>query len=130
MDDDTSNWLIDGFNYYCPVNNTKVYMCLFRRNKKFLLGFIKLQNNIICWGNMLIFSSFIFPINFLGLSVLCQAKKAGKKPRDHLHKSRVLRGYYEQSWLLKNRNVIWFIDLYVGVISMFDTIWHQSIALR
>ena len=37
--------------------------------------------------------------------MLCQAKKAGKKSRDHLHESRVSRGYHDhgRSWLLKNK---------------------------
>lgn len=54
-------------------------VCLFRRNKKFLLGFIKLQKHVICWENMLIFSSFIFPITLFRPAPRCVKQRKQEK---------------------------------------------------
>lgn len=54
-------------------------VCLFRRNKKFLLGFIKLQKHVICWENMLIFSSFIFPITLFRPAPCCVKQRKQEK---------------------------------------------------
>ena len=109
-------------------------VCLFRRNKKFLLGFIKLQKHVICWENMLIFSSFIFPLTFFRPALCCVKQRKQEKSLEitcmkHVSQEGIIgdRGFlkikmlFDMTWLVLST---FMLALYLCSIQSGTSLWH------